>query len=161
MNDPNLPLLKDAVHKLAPFLDEIVFVGGVTLGLLITDKAAAPIRGTTDVDVIAEIITYADYIMFSEHLRNAHFTEDSGETAALAGGTTARSSWMCFHSAKRCSVLPISGMSRRSDTHPKSYCPEGDRSVSSMRRFSWQPRWKRLGVAARWTFKPAMISKIS
>jgi hypothetical protein len=27
-----------------PFLDEIVFVGGVTLGLLITDKAAAPIR---------------------------------------------------------------------------------------------------------------------
>lgn len=32
------------VNKLAPFLDEIVFVGGVTLGLLITDKAAAPIR---------------------------------------------------------------------------------------------------------------------
>jgi hypothetical protein len=30
--DPNLPLLEAAVHKLAPFLDEIVFVGGVTLG---------------------------------------------------------------------------------------------------------------------------------
>ncbi len=49
MSDPNLPLLEDAVRKLAPFLDEIVFVGGVTLGLLITDQAAAPIRGTTDV----------------------------------------------------------------------------------------------------------------
>ena len=60
MPDPNLPLLEDAVRKLAPFLDEIVFVGGVTLGLLITDKAAAPIRGTNDVDVIAEIVTYAD-----------------------------------------------------------------------------------------------------
>jgi hypothetical protein len=35
MPDPNLPLLEDAVHKLAPFLDEIVFVGGITLGLLI------------------------------------------------------------------------------------------------------------------------------
>jgi hypothetical protein len=35
MPDPNLPLLEDAVHKLAPFLDEIVFVGGVTLGLLL------------------------------------------------------------------------------------------------------------------------------
>jgi hypothetical protein len=79
MPDPNLPLLEDAVRKLAPFLDEIVFVGGVTLGLLITDEAAAPIRGTTDVDVIAEIVTYADYIAFSGRLRKAHFTEDQGE----------------------------------------------------------------------------------
>ena len=79
MPDPNLPLLEDAVHKLAPFLEEIVFVGGITLGLLITDKAAAPIRGTNDVDVIAEIVTYADYIAFSERLREAHFTEDAGE----------------------------------------------------------------------------------
>ena len=42
MPDPNLPLLEDAAHKLAPFLDEVVFVGGVMLGLLITDLAAAP-----------------------------------------------------------------------------------------------------------------------
>jgi hypothetical protein len=66
MADPNLPMLEDAVRKLAPFLEEIVFVGGATLGLLITDEAAAPIRGTTDIDVIAEIVTYADYIAFSE-----------------------------------------------------------------------------------------------
>jgi len=79
MPDPNLPLLEDAVRKLSPFLDEIAFVGGVTLGLLITDAAAAPIRGTTDVDVIAEIMTYADYMEFSERLRHAHFTEDVGE----------------------------------------------------------------------------------
>ena len=78
MPDPNLQLLKDAVSKLAPFLDEIVFVGGVTLGLLITDEAAAPIRGTIDVDVIAEIVTYADYIAFSQRLRQADFTEDIG-----------------------------------------------------------------------------------
>jgi hypothetical protein len=32
MLDPNLPLLEDAVRKLAPFLDEIDFVGGITLG---------------------------------------------------------------------------------------------------------------------------------
>ncbi len=79
MPDPNLPLLEDAVVKLAPFLDEIVFVGGITLGLLITDEAAAPIRATTDVDVIAEIMTYADYIAFAERLRQAGFTEDAGE----------------------------------------------------------------------------------
>jgi hypothetical protein len=79
MSDPNLPLLEDAVRKLDRFLDEIVFVGGITLGLLITDQAAPPIRGTKDVDVIAEIVTYADYIAFSERLRGAKFHEDEGE----------------------------------------------------------------------------------
>ena len=81
MPDPNLPLLEEAAWKLAPFLKEIVFVGGVTLGLLITDQAGVPIRGTNDVDVIAEIVTYADYIAFSERLRAANFTEDTGERA--------------------------------------------------------------------------------
>jgi len=41
MSDPNLPLLEDAFRKLALFLDEIVFVGGATLGLLITDESEA------------------------------------------------------------------------------------------------------------------------
>lgn len=87
MPDPNLPMLEDAVRKLASFLHEIVFVGGVTLGLLITDEAAAPIRGTTDVDVIAEIGNYADYIAFSERLRKAHFTEDTDLTCRWHHGT--------------------------------------------------------------------------
>jgi len=87
MPDPNLPMLEDAVRKLASFLEEIVFVGGVTLGLLITDEAAAPIRGTTDVDVIAEIVTYADYIAFSERLRQSHFTEDTGLTCRWHNGS--------------------------------------------------------------------------
>ncbi len=39
MPDPNLPLLDDAVVKLAPFLNEIVVVVGVILGLLITSPA--------------------------------------------------------------------------------------------------------------------------
>jgi hypothetical protein len=83
MPDPNLPLLEDAVLKLTPFLHEIVFVGGVTLGLLITDEASAPIRATTDVDVIAEIVTYAEYVAFAERLRRAGFTEDTGEQPLL------------------------------------------------------------------------------
>jgi hypothetical protein len=51
-------------------------VGGATLGLLVTDMGAAPIRATVDVDVIAEIISYVDYIAFSERLRKIGFTED-------------------------------------------------------------------------------------
>jgi hypothetical protein len=38
MPDPNLRLLEEAAIKLAPFLHEIVFVGGVTVGLLIPIK---------------------------------------------------------------------------------------------------------------------------
>lgn len=80
MSDPNMPLLEEAALKLKPFLDEIVFVGGVTLGLLITDQGAPPIRGTNDVDIIAEIMTYPEYIVFSERLRKVHFNEDMSET---------------------------------------------------------------------------------
>jgi hypothetical protein len=87
MPDPNLRLLEEAATQLAPFLREIVFVGGVTLGLLITDKAAAPIRSTDDVDVIAEILTYVDYIAFSE--RPVCFAErptDQGDHSSLLPG---------------------------------------------------------------------------
>lgn len=79
MADPNRLLLEQAASRLKAFLPEIVFVGGVTLGILITDDAASEIRGTTDVDVIAEIITYVGYIEFSERLKAQGFTEDMGE----------------------------------------------------------------------------------
>lgn len=81
MPDPNLPLLEEAAAKLGPLLDEVVFVGGAILGLLMQDPAAAPIRPTRDVDVIAAITTYVEYIAFSERLRQRHFTEDAGEDA--------------------------------------------------------------------------------
>ena len=77
--NPNFELLEEAATKLVPFLEEVVFVGGITLGLLITDHAAAPIRATNDVDIIAEIITYMDYIAFSKRLRANGFMEDMGE----------------------------------------------------------------------------------
>jgi len=89
MADPNLPLPEDAVRRPAPFSEEIVSVGGATPGLLITDVAAAPIRGTTDVDVTAEIVTCADYIAFSERLRQAHFTEDTSLTCRWHNGSPA------------------------------------------------------------------------
>jgi hypothetical protein len=99
MPDPNLRLLEEAAAKLDPFLGEIVFVGGVTLGLLITDKAAAPIRSTNDVDVIAEILTYADYVAFAGRLREAGFREDESEEPL-----TCR--W--HHDGLQLDVLPLS-----------------------------------------------------
>jgi len=46
--DPNRALFEAVVHLLAPLLDELVFVGGCTTGLFITDPAAAG-RGGNDV----------------------------------------------------------------------------------------------------------------
>lgn len=92
MSHPNLELLRMAAERLRPLLGEIVFVGGCTTGLLITDPGAAPVRVTDDVDVIAEISSYADYRLFSERLRELGFVEDSSEGAPLCrwkhGGLT-------------------------------------------------------------------------
>ncbi len=83
MADPNLHFLEDAAAKLTPLLREVVFIGGATLGLLVTDEGAAPIRGTIDVDVIAEITTYADYTAFSGRLQALGFVEDAREGATI------------------------------------------------------------------------------
>jgi hypothetical protein len=83
MANPNLQLLTDAAKLLGPILGELVFVGGCTTALLITDKAAADVRPTFDVDAIAEITSYAAYAEFSERLRKIGFQEDAREGAPL------------------------------------------------------------------------------
>jgi hypothetical protein len=75
--------LQEAAAKLRPLLREIVFVGGCAIGLLITDPGAAEVRRTYDVDVIAEIASYGDYLLFSERLRALGFQEDMSEGAPL------------------------------------------------------------------------------
>ena len=67
---------------LQPLLPEIVFVGGCATGLLITDPGAAAVRGTYDVDVIAEIASYADYVVFSDRLHELGFHVD-GRTSIV------------------------------------------------------------------------------
>ena len=98
MAESNLELLRLAAARLEPLLDEIVFVGGATVGLLITDSAAAPLRTTLDVDVIAAVATYGDYIEFSERLRAQGFTEDVREDAVICR-------WRC--SDLTLDVMPI------------------------------------------------------
>jgi len=83
MANPNLQLLTDAAKLLRPILGELVFVGGCATALLITDKAAADVRPTFDVDAIAEITSYAAYAGFSERLRKLGFQEDAREGAPL------------------------------------------------------------------------------
>lgn len=71
MADPNRALFEFVVRLLAPVLDELVFVGGCTTGLFLTDPAAAGIRPTKDVDAIVDATTYARYTSFADRLRGS------------------------------------------------------------------------------------------
>jgi predicted nucleotidyltransferase len=61
MVDPNLELLKAMALALGPLCERVVFVGGCATGLLITNRAAAGVRPTEDVDAIVEVTTLAGY----------------------------------------------------------------------------------------------------
>jgi len=81
MANPNYQLLIDAAKLLKPMLGELVFVGGCTTGLLITDKAAADVRPTFDVDAIAGVTSYVGYTELSEKLKKLGFRKDAREGA--------------------------------------------------------------------------------
>lgn len=161
MPDPNLALLEDAARKLTAFLDEIVFVDGITLGPLVTDQAAAPIRATDDVDVIAEIVTHAESIAFSERLREAGFVENDSEAPL-----TCR--WN--HGALTLVVLALSeevlGFSNiwyeTALRHASAVTlPNGQRIRVITAPLFLGRKWRRFMEGATWTIKPVMISRSS
>ena len=86
MANPNYQLLIDAAKLLKPMLGELVFVGGCTTGLLITDKAAADVRPTFDVDVIAGVTSYVGYTELSERLKNLVFGRMHERELHVVGG---------------------------------------------------------------------------
>jgi hypothetical protein len=81
--NPNLAQLIAAAEKLRPLLEQIVFVGGCVTGLLLTDPAAAPVRPTLDVDAIAAIGSYAEFIFLENRLRDLGFHQPHAEGAPI------------------------------------------------------------------------------
>lgn len=71
--------LEVAAAILGPLLEEVVFVGGATVHLWITDPGAPPVRATDDVDVICEIASRIDYYRLGERLRARGLQEAVGE----------------------------------------------------------------------------------
>lgn len=65
----SIAMLERAARELAPFLDEVAFVGGATIELWITDEAAPEPRVTKDVDVVVEVATRVAWHRFEERLR--------------------------------------------------------------------------------------------
>ena len=83
MADPNRELFESVVQLLRPVLDELVFVGGCTTGLLITDPAASGVRPTKDVDAIVDAASYAKYAALSDRLLALGLKKDTTEGAPL------------------------------------------------------------------------------
>jgi hypothetical protein len=108
MPNSNIELLKQVARRLGPLRGEVVFVGGCTTGLFITDNAAGEVRPTFDVDLIAEIASYAEYAAFAERLRALGFEEDTSEGAPICR-------WLIDE--MKVDVMPIEGKFWDSRTH--------------------------------------------
>lgn len=73
----SIAMLERAAHELAPFLDEVAFVGGATIVLWITDPAAPEPRPTKDVDVVVEVASRLAWHNFEDRLRDQGLRNDS------------------------------------------------------------------------------------
>jgi hypothetical protein len=69
------PQLEAAAKVLKPMLGEVVFVGGATIHLWLTEPGAPPARATDDVDVICEVATRTDHYRVQSKLRRQGLRE--------------------------------------------------------------------------------------
>jgi len=76
VNPENLLMLELTHEHLGELVEEVVFVGGATVELWISDQAAPEFRRTEDVDVVVEVTTQQDYYRLEERLRSLGFEND-------------------------------------------------------------------------------------
>lgn len=67
--------LEGAATALGPLLEEVVFLGGASIHLWLSDPAAPATRTTDDVDVISSITSLTAYYRLGERLRERDFSE--------------------------------------------------------------------------------------
>jgi hypothetical protein len=72
--------LETAAAVLGPILGEVVFVGGATIHLWLTEPGAPPARATEDVDVVCEVTTRTEYYRLGGRLRERGLSEASDGT---------------------------------------------------------------------------------
>lgn len=71
----NIVRLKEIANVLGDLKDDVVFVGGATVGLYIDDKAAPVPQPSEDVDCVVEIATYSEWSDFEKKLRSKGFQD--------------------------------------------------------------------------------------
>ena len=71
-------MLAEIAKGLGPLREKVVFVGGSTVALYLTDPAAPGIRPTEDVDCVIELVTRSEYYKLEEQLRELGFQHAAG-----------------------------------------------------------------------------------
>ena len=77
--DPNITVLELVAEAIGSLREELVLVGGCSVGLLISDIARPPVRQTVDVDMVVQAVSLNEYYRTSEQLRALGFNEASDE----------------------------------------------------------------------------------
>ncbi|MBX3675958.1 MAG: hypothetical protein KF853_02940 [Rhodocyclaceae bacterium] len=81
--DPNLAQVELIAHVLGSLREELVFVGGCAVGLLMTDPAASPARVTYDVDLVVEVASLPGYHRMEEKFSGLGFARDMAADAPI------------------------------------------------------------------------------
>ena len=82
-NALNIRMLIHVARHLGNLREKVVFVGGCTTGLFITDPAMPEVRSTQDVDVIVEVASRLEYYRLEKELRSRGFKQDMSENAPV------------------------------------------------------------------------------
>jgi len=72
----SVELLELAADALGELVENVVFAGGATVTLWITDPGAPTVRPTNDVDVVVEVTNRTAFHEFEARLRSRRFSED-------------------------------------------------------------------------------------
>jgi len=80
---PNVAKLELVAHALGPLREQLVFVGGCAVDLLLTDPAAAPARVTYDVDLVARVEALSGYHALEKQFSQLGFKRDMAQDAPI------------------------------------------------------------------------------
>lgn len=80
---PNLAKVELIAHALGALREELVFVGGCAVDLLLTDPAATPTRVTYDVDLVAQVTALTGYYALEKQFAQLGFKRDLAQGAPI------------------------------------------------------------------------------
>jgi len=80
---PNVPKMELVAQALGDLREQLVFVGGCAVDMLLTDAAAAPSRVTYDVDLVAQVAALSGYHKLEKEFARLGFKRDTSEDAPI------------------------------------------------------------------------------
>lgn len=76
----NLRMLEFVARKLGPLNDDVVYLGGCSTALFITESLLLDVRPTKDVDCIVDIVSRSEYYKFAKKLQKQGFKQSMNES---------------------------------------------------------------------------------